>query len=164
MLTSKHSVIVASQVLRATGQELDGDKVVHLSDPFQSFSHHQELAVRHLTLAKELDKTVSSIDEMKGELNKREMDITGRINNLEKQMEKRLVNHAPPDQYNVDNSVALKLKQLETQDAHNQTLIKALRKEAHDLKTEIQALRREVQQLQRTGQPSVRHSGRDTQG
>ena len=145
-----------SQVLRATGQELEGDKIVHLSDPVQNFTHHQ-------TLANELSKTITSIEEIKGELTKRETDITGRIDNLEKQLEKRLVNHhVPRDQ--VDNTVVLRLKQLETQDAHNQALIKALRKESHDLKGEIQALRREVQQLQRTGQPFARHSGRDTQG
>lgn len=84
---------------------------------------------------------------------------------MEKQLEKRLVNHVSRDQQNVDNSVTLRLKQLETQDAHNQALIKALRKESHDLKAEIQALRREIQQLQRTGQPFARHTtSRDTQG
>ena len=145
-------------MLRATGEELNGDKIVHLSDPLQNFTHHQ-------TLAEELGRTFTSIDDLKGELTKRETDITGRIDNLEKQLEKRQVNHhVPRDQQNVDNGVALRLKQLETQNANSQSLIKTLRKESHDLKAEIQALRREVQQLQRTGQPFARHSGRDTQG
>ena len=155
MQFSSHST---SQVLRTTGQELDGDKVIHLSDPLQNFTHH-------LRLAEGFSRTVASIDEMKGELNKRETDITGRIDNLEKQLEKRLVNlHVPRDQQSVDNGLALRLKQLETQDAHSQSLIKALRKESHDLRAEMQALRREVQQLQRTGQPFTRHTNRDTQG
>ena len=144
--------------MRTTGHELDQDKVVHLSDPLKNFTHHQRLA-------EEVSRTVASVDEMKGELTKRETDITGRIDNLEKQLEKRLVNHhVPRDQQNVDNGLALRLKQLETQDAHSQALIKALRKESHDLRAEMQALRREVQQLQRTGQPFARHTSRDTQG
>lgn len=150
--------ILHSQVLRTTGEELDGDKVVHLSDPLKNFIHHQRLA-------EEFSRIVTSVDEMKGELNKRETDITGRIDNLEKQLEKRLVNlHVPRDQQSVDNGLVLRLKQLEAQDAHSQSLIKALRKESHDLRAEMQALRREIQQLQRTGQPFARHTNRDTQG
>jgi chromosome segregation ATPase len=151
--------LYSTQVLRTTGQELDGDKVIHLSDPLQNFTHHQRLA-------EELGRTITSVDEMKGELTKRETDITGRIDNLEKQLEKKLVNHHVPREQpqSVDNGFALRLKQLETQDAHSQALIKALRKESHDLRAEMQALRREVQQLQRTGQPFTRHTSRDTQG
>ena len=143
--------------MRTTGQELNQDKIVHLSDPLENFTHHQRLAEK-------LSITVANVDEMKSELSKRETDITGRIDNLEKQLEKRLVNlHVPRDQQSVDNGLALRLKQLEAQDAHSQSLIKALRKESHDLRAEMQALRREVQQLQRTGQPFARHTNRDTQ-
>ena len=150
-------------MLRASGKELDGEQAIHLSDPLQNLIHHQELARKQQSLENVLTK---NIDTVKDASEKHQADLAERIDNLEKKVDTH--SHAQ-DQHNVDNSVARKLQDLEARDVHNQAVIKALRKEAHDLKGEIQALRRDVQQLQQTGQRFTRHTGtagreRETQG
>ena len=149
------------QVLRASGEELDGAKAIHMSDSLQNFIHHLKLAHKQQSMEREL---VKMVDGVKDEAKKHQADLAEQIDNLEKKVDTH--SHAQ-DQHNIDNSMVRKLQDLEAQDVHNQTVIKALRKEAHDLKGEIQALRREVQQLQRTGQAFMRHTGttgRETQG
>lgn len=141
------------QVLRASGKEIDGAQAIHLSDSLQNFIHHLKLVHKQQSMEREFTKT---IDDVKDESKKYQADLAQRIDNLEKKVDPH---SRTKDQSNVDNSVARKLQDLEARDVHNQSVIKALRKEAHDLKGEIQALRREVQQLQRTGQPFMRQTG-----
>ena len=127
----------------------------------QNFLHHQEHARRQSSLVNDLNK---SLNDVKGEVSKRGDDLTERIDTIEKRLATQ--SHAP-HQLNLDSSVSQKLSRLEAQEVNNQSVIKALRKEAHELRGEIQALRREFQQLQRTGQPFSRHpgiTGKEAQG
>lgn len=157
--------------MRSSGKELgcSGGQIIHLSDSYQNFIHHQSIAHKQVTFEEALDEikeTVKGIKDESKHTAKVTTDLTGKVIDLQKQLESQTDKQAP-DQNNVDNSVAARMKHLELQDAQNQAVIKALRKEAHDLKGEIQALRREFQQLQRTGYPSSRHTGatgRETQG
>ena len=178
-------VCVWFQVFRSTGVEL-GTDLIHLSNSFDNFKHHQGLARQQHDLQKELvavkstanlnmdniTKTQSTVTQLEQLSVEAKNVLSNKIEELQSQVEvlrRRFGRAAEPQ--SVDNALAARVKQLEVQDANNQQIVKNQRKEIADLKSELQAFRREYhqQQQQRAGHGGhvPRHtsvSGRETQG
>ena len=166
------------------GTEIGTDHV-HLSSGLENFRHHQSLAREQQTMQKELvalksntNLNMDSISQAQNaitqleQLSKEAKDaLSNKLEELQSQLEalRRRIGRAAAEPQSVDNSLAVRVKQLETQDITSQQVIKTQRKEIAELKAELQAFKREYhhqQQQQRAshGRGHVNTSGRDVQG
>ena len=175
-------MIVVVQVVRGTGVEI-GTDYVHLSSGLENFKHHQSLARGQQTIQEEvialksatnlnmdnITKANNAVTQLE-QLSKEAKDaLSNKLEELQTQVEalrRRIGRATVTEPHSVDNNLAVRVKQLETQDITNQQIIKTQRKEIAELKAELQSFRREYHQQQRVSHAS-RHtniSGRDTQG